>query len=249
MDFYLNKEDFEKAKFFFRPFVESFEPDNNHTEHINMHYDSFVVEIHANQHTSISSRIDRVMDEIHHDLFYRMNVKTWMTGDTTVFIPSPNNHVIIVFTHFLKHFYKGGLGLRQICDWCRLLWKYRTSVDIELLKNLLDRMGTINIWKAFASFAVDYLGMPLEAMPFYSSDPRYKKKAQRIFDFVFEVGNFGHNRDNSYYTKYPRLIRKTISLSYRVRDIFRHSHIFPIESMRFFPTIVFDGVRLALRGE
>ena len=26
-------------------------------------------------------------------------------------LPSANNDVVFVFTHFLKHFYKGGIGL------------------------------------------------------------------------------------------------------------------------------------------
>ena len=104
-------------------------------------------------------------------------------------------------------------------------------------------------WKAFAALAVEYLGMPVETMPFYSDSSKWKKKAKRILEFVMMSGNFGHNRDMSYYGKYPYIIRKCISMSQRVGDLIRHSRIFPLDSLRFFPTMMLNGVRSAMRGE
>lgn len=40
------------------------------------------------------------------------------------------------------------------------------------------------------AFAVEYLGLPREAMPLYSEEACWKKKAFRICSFVIEVGNF-----------------------------------------------------------
>lgn len=45
--------------------------------------------------------------------------------------------------------------------------------------------------KAFAVFAVEYLWMPMVAMPLYSEDASWKKKAARILSFVLEVGTLG----------------------------------------------------------
>lgn len=104
-------------------------------------------------------------------------------------------------------------------------------------------------WKAFAAYAVDYLGMPSEAMPLYDSSSRWSRKASRIHRFILEVGNFGHNRDMSYFERYPYVIRKAISLWRRVTDLCRHALIFPLDSLRFFPAIVFNGLRSAARGE
>ena len=78
VDFYLSDSNFNKAKQFFRPLVDKFDPNNETTQHINMHYGAWIVEIHANQHCSLSARINKVMDEIHHDLFYNGNVRSWM---------------------------------------------------------------------------------------------------------------------------------------------------------------------------
>ncbi len=91
--------------------------------------------------------------------------------------------------------------------------------------------------------------MPSEAMPMYSPDKKWKRKADKICLFIMEVGNFGHNRDNSYYDKYPFLVRKFYSFGRRCGDLLRHARIFPLDSIRFFPGIVFNGLRSAANGE
>lgn len=249
IDLYLSNDNFKKAKDFFRPLVPAFDPDNDYTRHINMTLDPWVIEIHGDQHTNISARIDRVLDEIHRDLFYNGNVWSWLNDKTMVFLPSPDNDVLIVFTHFIKHFFKGGLGLRQICDWARLLWTYRSEIDLKLLEKRLKRMGLMTEWKAFADLAVDRLGMPKEAMPFYLPDIKWRRRADKICSFILEVGNFGHNRDMSYYDNESRLVRKVFSLGRRCGDIIRHLWIFPLEALRFFPYIVYNGLKAALEGE
>ena len=249
VDFYLSDDNFVKAKKFFRPLVSKFDPDNDHSKHINMYYREWVVEIHANQHCSLSARVNRVMDEIHRNLFFGGNVRSWNNGNTQVFLPSPDNDVLIIFVHYLNHFYKGGLGVRQICDWCRLMWTYKDSLNYGLLETRLRKAGLMNVWKAFATFAVEYLGMPKVAMPFYSSEKKWKRKAEKISAFVLKVGNFGHNRDSSYYENESRMRRKFYSLRRRCKDMLHHARIFPLETLRFFPNMVYNGLIAVVRGE
>lgn len=249
IDFYLSDVNFKKAKEFFRPLVESFDPDTENAQHINMHYGEWVVEIHANQHCSLSAKVNRVMDEIHRDLFKNGCVRSWINECTSVFLPSPDNDVLIVFTHFLNHFFRGGVGVRQICDWCRLLWIYRNSLNMVLLESRIREMGLMNVWKGFAAFAVVYLGMPIEAMPFYSAEKKWKRKGDKISSFIIEVGNFGHNRETDYYGKYPKLVTKMISMGHRCGDALRHVRIFPTDTLRLFPGIMYFGVKAVLNGE
>ena len=160
-----------------------------------------------------------------------------------------NNDALYVFSHFLDHFYKGGVGIRQICDWCRLLWTHRTLLDYGLLESQIKRMGLISEWKAFGAFAVEYLGMPADAMPLYDNNKKWNRKAFLIKKFILMSGNFGHNRDMDYYGKYPYIIRKAISLRRRICDLFQHARIFPIDSLRFLPNLFFYGLKSAIRGE
>ena len=103
-------------------------------------------------------------------------------------------------------------------------------------------------WKAFGAYAVDFLGMPVEAMPFYSSSKKWGRKARRINSFVLEVGNMGHSRDNSFYGSKSFLVRKIGAFGRRMGDLCRHAMVFPLDSLRFFPSIMFNGVRSAIKG-
>ena len=248
IDFYMNEDDFQKAKIFFRPLVDKFDPDDDYTRHINMHYGEWVVEIHANQRCSLSPRINRVMNEVHYDLFYNGKVRSWINDGTQIFLPSADNDALIIFTHFLNHFYEGGLGVRQICDWSRLLWTFREKLNIHLLESRVREMGLMSEWKAFGAFAIEYLGMPSDAMPFYDGSKKWLKKASKVKDFLLEVGNFGHNRDTSYYSKYPFVIRKAVSFGRRCGDVLRHSRIFPVDSLRFLVGITINGLKSAVHG-
>ena len=247
VDLLLSDNNYQKSIIILSTMASSTEAESIYGKHLGLAIDSWAVELHGTQHTELSTRIDNVIDEVQDDIFYHGNVRSWMAGDIQVFLPAPDNDVIFIFTHFLKHFYKGGLGLRQICDWCRLLWTYRESLNHELLETRIRKMGLMTEWKAFAAFAVGYLGMPADAMPLYSPAWKWSCKATRIQEFVMRVGNFGHNRDNCYENK-TFVIRKCISFRQRVSDIINHMMIFPMDSLRFFPNMVFNGVRLAAKG-
>lgn len=249
VDFFLNEENYEKAKSFLTPLASKVEYEGGYTHHLGMTIDPWVVELHGSMRCGLSSRIDKVLDEIQQKTFRYGEVRVWNNGETCVYLPKPDNDIHFVFSHFLKHFYIGGIGLRQICDWCRLLWTYRSEIDTDLLASRLRAMRLTSEWKAFGAFAVEYLGMPVQAMPLYSEESKWKRKADKICSFVMEVGNFGNNRDASYFKKYPYLIRKACSLGRRAGDMIRHSCIFPLDSLRFFSRIIKNGVRAAIRGE
>lgn len=62
-------------------------------------------------------------------------------------------------------------------------------------------MRLMSEWKVFGTFAVERLGMPIEAMPLFNENENQNdnlcKKAKMIEDFVMMSGNFGHNRDHN----------------------------------------------------
>ncbi len=246
VDFFLSGENYKKAKEFLVPLASTVDAKGG--SHLELTIDSWIVELHGNLSCGLSTKMDRMIKEVQNDVFYGGNVRSWLNGNTQVFLPSIDNDVIFIFTHYLKHFYKGGLGLRQICDWCRLLWTYRDSLNHRLLESRIREMCLMSEWKAFASFAVDYLGMPTDAMPLYSPARKWSRKAKKIQEFVMRVGNFGHNRNINYNGNYPIIIRKCISFGRRIADMLNHTMIFPIDTLRFFPFMIYNGVRLAAKG-
>ncbi len=249
VDLFLSEDNFEKARSFLTPMASDVETENKYEKHLAMTIDSWVVELHGTLRCGLSNRIDAMLDAIKKDTFCGGEASSWMNGHTPVFKLSETNDAIYVFTHILSHFYKGGIGLRQICDWCRFLWTYRAKIDLKRLEVRIRQAGLMSEWKSFGAFIVNYLGMPSEAIPFYSADKKWKRKADKICSFVLEVGNFGHNRDMSYYSNYPFIIRKGISLSKRCGDLIRHTQIFPLDSFRFLPFMMINGMREAWRGK
>ncbi|MBO6030452.1 MAG: nucleotidyltransferase family protein [Prevotella sp.] len=253
IDFFFSDENYDKAKSLLVPMASKVEDEFMREKHLGMTIDSWVVELHGTLYGGPSSRVEKELDDIKRDTFIGGNVRAWQNEDVSVFLLSVENDVFYIFTHILQHFYKGGIGLRQICDWCRLLWTYRFTLDLKSLEERVKRAGLVSEWKAFGAFAIYYLGLPLEAVPLVDSQmllsPRLKRQVERIKDFILMSGNFGQNRDMSYYSKFPYIIRKAISLCRRIGDLCRHALIFPLDSLRFFPSILFNGVRSAMRGE
>jgi hypothetical protein len=249
VDFLFDERNLALAKSLFYSLSNNKQCLDSKNQHLGLTIDSWEVELHGNLHTGISRRIDSVLDSIQRAAFTDYSFSLWGDGESSVAVLNPDDNAVFIFTHFLKHFYKGGLGLRQICDWCRLLWTYRGCIDKSILERRLNEMRLVSEWKAFAAFVVDDLGMPVDSMPLYDSSRRWSRKALRIRAFILDVGNFGHNRDMDYYGKYPFLIRKAISFGRRLSDSMRHIAIFPLDSLRFLPQIVLYGLRLAARGD
>ena len=96
-------------------------------------------------------------------------------------------------------------------------------------------------WKAFASLAVDWLGMPVDSMPFF--DEKFKNKGERVLGLVMRTGNFGHNKDLSYRVRYKGIAYKVVSLWRRLCDFVRFTFIFPLDAPRFFVGYAFGKIR------
>ena len=240
VDLLLSDSNYEKAKSFLIPLADHVDSESKEVKHLGMTISGWVVELHGTMHTSISKRVNKGIDGVQTDCFYCGNVRSWDNGGTTVFLPSPDNDVIFVFTHILDHFFVEGVGLRQVCDWCRLLWTYHSELDLQLLESRIRKMGLMTIWKAFGSMAVDVLGMPKETMPFY--DSRYPKKGQRVLARIMKSGNMGHNNDLSYRSKYSGLTYKLVALWRRIKDFAGFTMIFPIDAPKYFVKYVMREV-------
>ena len=249
VDLLLSKDNYRKALDFFTPLAQSVDEENEYNQHIGLTIGPWVVELHGTLRSGLWKRADDVVDAAQKTIFFDGDSRSWMNGNTQVFLPGVNEDVIFLFSHILQHFFKEGIGLRQICDWCRFLWTYNENLDLPLLEKRLTKMGVISEWKAFTALAVDYLGMPVETMPFYSSDTKWSRKASRICSFVIETGNFGHNRDYSYYKKHSFFVYKTISLWRHIKDTFRYFTIFPLDAQKVLWSKLVLGVNVVLKGE
>ena len=249
VDLYLSEDNYGKAKAFLSPLALDVEKEYVKEKHLGMTINGWIVELHGSLYCRLSSKIEQELDKVDKDTFYGGSVRSWNNNGMQIFLLKAENDVFYVFTHILQHFYKEGVGLRQICDWCRLLYTYRDSLNYGLLEQRIKRAGLVSEWKAFYNLASRYLGMPDFGSRLMVHDSRFDKKADRIMEFILKSGNMGHNRDMSHFSKHPYLIRKCVSMGRRISDLINHARIFPLDSLRFFPRIMFNGVMSAIRGE
>jgi hypothetical protein len=241
VDLLLNTDNYNEAKDVLIPLASAVEEEDTKRKHLGLVIENFVVELHGTLHTRQLLKVNSVVDEAQRSTFYDGKVRSWVNGGTQVLLPAPDEDVIFVFSHIIQHFFGGGIGLRQVCDWCRLLWTYRNVLNKDLLEKRIDKMGMMTEWKAFAAMAVDWLGMPVEAMPLYDSSGSWKRKANKIVDFILETGNFGHNRDQSFRKK-SAIASKMGSLMRYTEDTFRHLSLFPKDALMVWWRMVTRGL-------
>lgn len=218
IDFFFAKSEYDKAVRFFMSLKNAREVQNAHyTKSFGVVLESWFIELHGTLRNGLSTRMDKEIDAVQGDLFYGGNVRSWDNNGTTVFLPSPNNDVFLVFVHFVRHFYKEGVCLRQICDLCRLIWTYKHDFDVKLLESRLDRASLLDEWKAFAALAVDYLDMPSVALPLYDDKRKWHKKGKRIMNYVLDEK------------------KKT-----KIVDVLTVARIFPLSTIKYSPSIFFN---------
>jgi len=248
IDLFLSEYNYQAAKEFLKPLASHVYGENKKRLHIGMIIDSWVVELHGTMHSDYSLRVNKGLDVVQNRIFDG-KVRNWIDNGVNVFLPSADNDVIIIFSHILQHFFVEGIGLRQICDWCRLIWTYHMEIDVKLLEKQLKSMGLMSEWKSFAALAVDYLGLPVNVMPCYNSSKRWHRKGHKIMALILDTGNFGHSRDMSYKQKDVFVVRLAKSFMRRNKDTFHHFLIFPLDAMRMWVKMLFMGIGVAVKGK
>ena len=243
VDLLLSNDNYETAKTILMPLASSIDAEQERRKHLALTIDDWVVELHGTLRTNLWGRLERLMDEVQGEIFYSGHVRSWMNGRTQVFLPRADEDVVFVFAHILQHFFIEGIGLRQICDWCRLLYTYKDNIDRKLLEQRLRSARLMEKWKVFATVAVEYLGMSADAMPFYSNSRCLKKKAKGVLALVMDAGNFGQGKDNRYKEKYSKGIRYCISFGKHTKDGFRRFCIFPAEALLMWWKLMMHGLK------
>lgn len=243
IDLLLDENNYTKAQHYLQSIAERNEGELKEEKHHEFSIDSWVVELHGNMPMHFSKRTDSLLTEIQEDAFKKRVFRVWKNEAYDIYLLDSNADVLFVFTHILKHFFRGGIGLRQICDWIRLLWVYRKKINHQLLEKRLKKMGLLTEWKVFSALAVNVMGYPSKEFPLYSQGVKWDRKSSRLLSFILRTGNFGHNRDTSYYIKYPYLVSKTISFYWRFADNLRYLLIFPLDSIKVLVWLIRHGVK------
>ena len=136
--------------------------------------------------------------------------------------------LMFVFIHLMNHFFDGGVGLRQVCDWMRYLHENRSTIDLSQLEKDLNTLGIMQHWQTMASTAVTQLGAPEASIPFYS--PSFDKRGRIALNHILRSGNFGVLRTNVFEKKDSRFLRRFGTLISLFPAYGRVARLFPADA-------------------
>ena len=163
-------------------------------------------------------------------------------------LPPVDFDAVFLLQHIANHLLKGGIGLRQLCDWSRYLHVHAAEIDRARLGNNLRTLRLMNCWQLFGWLAVNRLGLPETEMPFYS--PRHEKRALRCLRIILRKGNFG---------QYDKAARRNLDINFILRKmqtclivIGQHAEllrVIPAEVLRHLPWYLLDGIKRLFTGK
>ena len=182
-------------------------------KHVEFEVNGVIFELH--------NKLTRLATRKHQAYWDQMIDNAILEGTDTVMIngkeiktlSAPYN-AMYIFVHLFYHMTASGVGLRQLCDWARVLAQcaFQVSssmfqvknvndnvnanlndnhnVDANRLEEMLKELGYLKAYKAMGAFLVEYLGLPEEQFPFALTE-KDRKWVETIKKNILKRGNFG----------------------------------------------------------
>ena len=218
-------------------------------KHFHLRYKGCTIEIH--RHVAVSPdpfrnrRLQRWADSLLGD---PSGLRSVEIGGVRVNLPPVAFDSVFILLHLSEHLLWGGIGLRQLCDWCRYLHVHGDGIDRARLGRDLRMLGLMNIWQIVGWLAVNRLGLPEAEMPFYS--PGSGKKALGCLEIILRQGNFGHydpvRRAAADSGFLRRKVMNGMKVMHQQSELFR---LLPREVLSYLPWYLADGVRRIFTGK
>lgn len=142
--------------------------------------------------------------------------------------------VIIENHQLLMNFLKGNHSIRQMCDWCMMLYHVYQKIDDTKLEKELTHFGLIQSWKVFGYIAVNALGLPIEKCPLY--DEKISNQAKIAFEVI--MNSFLNDTPKDDPSSRYIIIERLVSILMKTRDISTVFSVFPAYTVRYWRKVV-----------
>lgn len=189
IDLYVNPEEYATACEALREYGQQTGEEHESLLHYHFNRNGVTIELHRKASYVPDPFIDKRLQTILNTYLCGQD-QDFEKSQTGVLLPPANFDAFFLFHHFVRHFVQKGVGLRQICDWTLCLHVHKEKIDRERLLIEIRQTGMTHCWEIFGLIAVDYLGLPKDEFPGFSS--KQKDEAKRVVDIILDAGNFGH---------------------------------------------------------
>lgn len=209
--------------------------DHDETRTLEFDYKGIYIELHGRIVPEVNRRCNRMFP-----VFLEKYSSTPSRQWNGAALPPMQFDPIFIFMHMVRHYFGGGIGLRQVSDWMRYVHVHHDELDAEVLKADLETTGLFKLWQAFGCLAVEHLGCPVESMFFY--DHKFTKHGQRLLRYILESGNFGYYDERTKSTSRFYYVRRFVAFWGHLQMKFRNFTMFPEESVYGIPSFIKDGL-------
>ncbi len=108
----------------------------------------------------------------------------------TVYTLEETQHLFFLFSHLLKHFVAGGVGVRQLCDMLMFIRKYHEKIDWKTFRGWLDRYHLDVFWTNLMDIGVRRLAFDPERYG-VPVNKKIRPDSEKILEDMFEAGVYG----------------------------------------------------------
>lgn len=247
LDIYVGEDDYLKAC---ESAIKSFGShgcDVETVKHYHLNNGGVDVEIHRIAESLPGFRADRKFQEWTRRHLHESELRHLQIEGVPVDVPPVAFDAIYILNHTWHHFVRGGIGLRQVCDWVMYLHAYHDCIDVDTLKKDLRSFSLMKVWKVFAHIAVNHLGLPVQECPLYEEG--HAALAEKVLDRILSEGNFGRYSESR---KIPRPKSYTAGKlhSFRITSgrYLKLFPLFPFMALKYYWHFITGGIYQYFKG-
>ena len=240
--FFLYEDEYHKACRFFGEHLpkKDIKAVNEKTLDYEFDVDGLYVELHGSVVTVLNSACNRNFKYWKNEII-KDEVSMFKNELKGIPLPPCRFDSVFIFLHTVRHYFGGGIGLRQVSDWMRYVFCHYEQIQMDVLVSDIKLLGLEKIWKVFASMAVDFLGYPQDRMPLY--DKKYSKQGKTVLRYILDSGNFGQFDESTKTNTNVYLIQRLKAFNGHLKMKLRNIWMFPEESVYGIPNFIIDGIK------
>lgn len=160
--------------------------DENHHCHLTVSKNRILVEVHKEPNGLFLNKND-VLIQTFRTYFSDALEKSRLEGELPILCDE--QQAVVLILHKLEHFLKGGLGLRQLCDWAVFVDQRMTKALWTSLEPILKSLGLLYFTGVITRVCVDFLKLSAEKVPWAMA---YNANlSENVMEEIMSSGNFG----------------------------------------------------------
>lgn len=158
--------------------------EKEHISHVVYRSEEMHFEMHFRPAGMPEGKAGKLAEAYLSDVFETAQTKP--VGESTMTLPSPFHHGLVLLLHATHHMTGEGIGLRHLCDWAVFENGFSDEAFCEIFEEKLKAIGLWQFARVLTQIAVKYLGAQRRSWVGDADDV-----ADFLMEDILSSGNFG----------------------------------------------------------